>query len=76
MARKCPHCNGTGRVIVLSDEPDAIPLCRMPRWPKRPKTMRCGVCGGDGLIDAEDIFPVYDDWCKTNVPTTKTRRGP
>lgn len=59
----CPHCNGTGRVIVGK----TVPLGSLEIWPTEPGTELCGVCGGDGRIDEWDqpvVLRNYMDWCK------------
>ncbi len=68
-SRRCPHCNGTGEVIVGS-RGHRWPCFRDPDRPdwKEVETRDCGVCGGDGFIDRwDEVEPLYDEWCHTKL---------
>ena len=70
---ECPHCNGTGQVIVMEDQRDGVPLGRKPLVTESVTTRRCGWCGGDGEIDTTDHpehgpTDTYTTWCASQRP--------
>lgn len=51
----CPECGGTGFVFVMTEREGEIPLKRRPDQFDLAGRQRCGVCGGDGIIDELDL---------------------
>ncbi len=50
-AERCPECRGTGFVFVMTGSEGEMPLkYRFDRFEETGR-QRCGVCGGDGVLE-------------------------
>ena len=78
---ECPHCNGTGQVVVMDDQRDGAPLSRKPLETESVTTRRCEWCGGDGEIDTTDHpehvpNDTYTTWCASPQDDVREKDRP